>query len=372
MEDVCQVEIPLRGAYGGNNAIHRLDQADRALVEARTEGVQRVEDQTAITSADTTPAGGDRASAGSSSQEFAPTSERKRIFDGYMMVDWSSSSTPCWGRNSIWIGCGEWAGDTLFETWRNPHTRHQAFTAMAETLARWCAEGKRCLVGLDFAFGYPAGFAAALRLADPPWKAILNHVAQGITDTAQNHHNRDAFAAACNATISSGPGPFWGCHGGAMCTTLTTRRVGLFTFPQAGMEEYRTTERRANQITTIQSVWKLNQGVSVGGQTLLGLKYLHQLRNDPTRSVATQIWPFETGWGVGDARVVLAEIFPSVVPLDGTLSGVSDLIQVRSCVRHAAKEDSLGALGARFLRPVGLTSTEEVLIRGEEGWILFV
>jgi precorrin-8X/cobalt-precorrin-8 methylmutase len=244
-----------------------------------------------------------------------------------------------------------------------------------DLLGRWGKEGRRTLVGLDFAFGYPRGFAAALQLPRPAWQGVLNYCAQHVHDAANNLHNRDAFAAACNTAISTGPGPFWGCHAGAAGPALTTQRVGLFAFPHHGLAEYRITEQRVrSQGVLPQSVWKLNQGVSVGGQTILGIKHLAELRfhSDPTISDGMRIWPFETGWAApGDVRTVIAEIFPSIVAIDEEVAnGVPDLTQVRSCVRHAASLDRAGQLLASFDAP-GLTPEQSQAVLAEEGWILF-
>jgi hypothetical protein len=238
-----------------------------------------------------------------------------------------------------------------------------------------------CASGFDFAFGYPRGFASALGLSpsDRPWQAILDEFGKGVEDRANNYHNRDEFAAACNARIAGGgPGPFWGCPAGAVELNLTKRRVGVFTFPYAGLEEYRETERRARMLgIPPQSVWKLNQGVSVGGQTILGIKYLADLRSggDAGADDRMKIWPFETDWAVptGADRVVLAEIFPSILPIEDDLSGlVRDLAQVRTCVRHAAALDACGRLEEAFGPPLGLSEAQLATATTEEGWILFV
>ena len=39
--------------------------------------------------------------------------DSSRLFDDYVMVDWSASSHPRTGKDSIWIASGDWHGDTL-------------------------------------------------------------------------------------------------------------------------------------------------------------------------------------------------------------------------------------------------------------------
>lgn len=305
----------------------------------------------------------------------APQSD-SRVFDVYLMVDWSSKSTPATGKDSVWLGWGEWDGLLLREGNENPRTRCLALSRMREMLEQWQRTDKRVLLGLDFAFGYPCGFAAALGFTRPAWRAILEHFHQHVQDDMANRHNRDLFASACNACIGGGPGPFWGCHAGAVTANLTTQRIGQFDFPYRGLENYRTTEDRVRSrgITT-QPVWKLNQGVSVGGQTILGIKYLADLRwhSPETLSETMRIWPFETGWGLPtDGRIVIAEIFPSLLPLDEDIAeSVNDLAQVRTCVRHAAQLDAQGQLAAWFGQPPSLAMPHSENALTEEGWILF-
>jgi hypothetical protein len=136
----------------------------------------------------------------------------------------------------------------------------------------------------------------------------------------------------------------------------------------------RATDQRAKQQATTQSVWKLNQGVSVGGQTILGLHYLAELRfhSEPEISRQTRVWPFETGWGLPEAAgIVLAEIFPSLLEVESRLGRVPDESQVLSCTRHAAREDGKGRLSGCFEQPAGAPPADLQAAADEEGWILF-
>ncbi|HEY3943294.1 MAG TPA: hypothetical protein VGL60_12550, partial [Acidimicrobiales bacterium] len=78
-------------------------------------------------------------------------------FDQIVVVDWSASAKPTRGRDSIWVGRCE-VGSERRET-RNLPTRAAAASYLAELLGRSAATGAATLVGLDFSFGYPAGFA---------------------------------------------------------------------------------------------------------------------------------------------------------------------------------------------------------------------
>lgn len=296
-----------------------------------------------------------------------------RAFDAYVMVDWSSSSTPVTGNDSIWIAWGAWSGRVFTAgSPRNVPTRMEAIEILRTQIVRWRDEGKRVLVGFDFAFGYPAGFAAALGLptAGGAWKALHEYFELHVMDSARNSHNRDAFADECNRKVGA-PGPFWGCTARAATASLTQQRVGVFSFPHHGLEEWRATDAAARRRLTTQSVWKLNCGVSVGGQTILGIKHLQSLAS----SLNGHRWPFD-GWTTPkEPAVWFAEIFPSLVLYPEWTNEYTtrrDRTQVQSCLRRAAERDAAGVLRADFAVPATLDAATLFRVESEEGWILWV
>ena len=50
---------------------------------------------------------------------------------------------------------------------------------IGDALRQFVAGGERVLVGFDFPYGYPAGFAAALDLTGPPWLAVWRYLVAG-------------------------------------------------------------------------------------------------------------------------------------------------------------------------------------------------
>ncbi len=87
------------------------------------------------------------------------------LFDAYIMVDWSASSSPCQGKDSVWIA--QWRRGSESTEPINPRTRQLAFEALVDLLRGHVRAGSRVLVGFDFPYGYPAGFAEAIGLAEP-------------------------------------------------------------------------------------------------------------------------------------------------------------------------------------------------------------
>ncbi len=106
----------------------------------------------------------------------------------------------------------------------NPPTRHEAMEILADILSDFVARDRVVLVGFDFAFGYPAGFARRLRPADGTWRGVWKDIAARIRDGGNNANNRFAVAAAYNETVSGGAFPFWGCPAAAAGTALAKTR----------------------------------------------------------------------------------------------------------------------------------------------------
>lgn len=300
-------------------------------------------------------------------------------FDTYVMVDWSAAAAPVTGKDSIWIGTAQWQANTdqLSQQTHNVRTRAEALSLLRSFLRESIRRGQRVLLGFDFAYGYPTGFAKALQLASTPqgpWKSVFLYLRDRIQDGDDNSNNREDVASQCNARIGGGPGPFWGCHAGKAGASLTTKRIGELVFPYHGLQEYRHTELAARRIARPQSVWKLNQGVSVGGQTLMGIRRLAELRFESEDALTQnlRIWPFETGWTIPRALVAVVEIFPSLLAPDPSLGAYRDQQQVASLCRWAAREDHAGRLQSYFQRPHRLTEQQARDCEIEEGWIFGV
>src|ERR1700745_491975 len=106
------------------------------------------------------------------------------MFDTFVMVDWSASTVPRTGRDSIWI-C--WHAKDA-ERVENPPTRYAEKSLLTDWLAGAVARGERVLIGFDFPFGYPTGFAARLGLHGPAWRAIWDEIGRLLSGTRENGH----------------------------------------------------------------------------------------------------------------------------------------------------------------------------------------
>jgi hypothetical protein len=284
------------------------------------------------------------------------------VFDAYVIVDWSAARTPKTGRDSIWVCRRDQAGEIVV----NPPTRHLAREWLANALAEATANGQRVLVGFDFPFGYPTGFARRLGLSGTPWRAVWDEIARLIDDRENNDNNRFAVAAALNQRVSGEPFPFWG---------RPMRMESLFLgakhhrrHDNDGLLEKRVIDR---WMVGAQPCWKLIGAGSVGGQVLTGIPVVRALRDDLRWADRARVWPFETGLGLpDDARIVFAEIWPSWWKACATLGPPNDKAQVRTVARIMAEHDRTGGLRSWFSPAVDAGETAQVV--EEEAWTLGV
>jgi hypothetical protein len=232
------------------------------------------------------------------------------------------------------------------------------------------------LVGWDFAFGYPTGFARALGLAGraPAWRRTWTALAALVDDRDDNRNNRWLVAAALNRRLGRRPGPFWNCPARAAGAALAAKRPP---FPYrasaaVSLDEYREADRRLRASGRfVQSVWKLYTAGSVGSQTLLGIPRVAALRFAPRRADVSRVWPFETA-SPGSARpfVLHVEIWPGIVPLERALHPIKDAAQVLAMVRSLAARDDAGELARLLAEPRRTAGAHAARCLDEEGWIL--
>jgi precorrin-8X/cobalt-precorrin-8 methylmutase len=288
-------------------------------------------------------------------------------FDAYVMVDWSASSAPRTGKDSIWWCVGRWRGGRLrVDAPANSPTRPAAMDAIRARLRAMAAGRQSVLVGFDFPYAYPRGLARALGLPGEPWRAIWDELSRLVRDDQEGRtNNRFEVAAALNRRLG-GRGPFWGCPAAAQCDALWMTKG---TMPCGALEELRLAERSPRGP---KSGWQLFYNGSAGSQALLGIPLLARLRDDPALSAVSLVWPFETGPLLPRreprrGRVVHAEVYPSLIPAIPGPGEVKDAAQVRALVRHFAARDRSDRLGADFSAPARAGDAWR-----EEGWILGV
>lgn len=286
------------------------------------------------------------------------------MFDTVIIVDWSAANVPKTGRDSIWICRRDRTGETI----ANPATRHAAKALLCDMLGAAAARDERVVVGFDFPFGYPAGFAARLGLAGTPWRAVWDEIARLIADEPDNRNNRFEVGEALNRRISNGRFPFWGCPPGRAYVHLGPRHHNGHA--AGGIAEKRLID---SWMVGAQPCWKLAYTGSVGSQALTGIPIVRALRDDARWAGRARVWPFETGLALpDDARIVFAEVWPSWwrKQICFGLGPPNDKAQVRAVAAIFAETDRSGDLCAWFAPPVDAADQDRVIV--EEAWTLGV
>lgn len=255
------------------------------------------------------------------------------------IVDWSAASALSPARPSpdaIWVGIRDATGERV---------EYLRSRTAAEALLRDLVKTGNWLIGFDFPFAYPSGFAQRLTgRAEAP--AVWEWLETRIEDAPDNRNNRFQVAAAVNRQF--GGGPFWGRPASLALPDLPARK--LVDYTALGLPERRAVE---GLVPSAQAVWKLYTTGSVGSQALMGLPVIARLARLP----GVAVWPFQP-----PARVTLAEVYPSLLaPEVAAEGGIKDAAQVRLLARalwHLAAHDRLAPL------------LEVPEIAREEGWIL--
>ena len=297
-----------------------------------------------------------------------------RLFNAYVMVDWSAASAPKQGKDSVWIGVmkRDIRFRLTFEAF-NPATRKAAEAQLREVLADLRRRGDRALVGFDFPLGFPAGTAQALKLKDPTWRGLWAFVAANLVDKADNTNNRFAVAAKMNRLMTDEARPFWGAPPKDVQRWLQPTKA-------TGAGEAEPAQLRRTELATpglgkagAKSVWQLMGAGSVGGQALTGIPAVKRLVDELDGKAL--VWPFETGWraltpaDLEGKEIAVAEIYPALVPAKPEPGEVPDRAQVRGLAEHFAKLDEQGKLAQAFA-PRTAAAADDPIVETEEGWIL--
>jgi hypothetical protein len=299
-----------------------------------------------------------------------------RLFDAYIIADWTAAEGKKLGENSVWIGVAK--RDVRFRLYTETHnvaTRAEGEAMIKTLLADHAKRGDRVLLGLDFSFGYPVGTAARLGLKETPaWSAVWKFVASNVVDKPDNTNNRYQVAAKMNRLMTDDAWPMWG------APAKQTQRWLTATKPPQGtgdIPEFRATELavRKGKLQP-KSNWQMHGAGAVGGQTLVGIPMVRRLLEHLGPSAA--VWPFGTGWRALDAAdveplsVLLAEVWPSMWPTTVAEGEFKDQAQVRTTAEAFALMDERGELSKAFAPPKGTDETLVAQVESEEGWILGV
>ena len=307
------------------------------------------------------------------------------FFETYIFVDWSARNklapqNP--STDAIWIGELTPSFNDLNEKYFRG--RQNCFRFLVDRLLHHFELNHRVLLGFDFAYGYPQGLASALNLPagnKGSWWKIWTELVARIEDADDNSNNRFVVASELNRIAGSGNGgPFWGVPVGQATDYLYPSSPGFPFKAKRGinLDRLRIAESRLRRA---QETWKLLGAGSVGGQTLVGIPYLHRLRRHVDFADRSAVWPFETNFTSTPTPqtgpyIIHAEIWPGVVRhavtsiIEKQKAAIRDQIQVRVMCQWAADLDEKNELGRLFNDPDGLDQDQIQTCIEHEGWIL--
>jgi hypothetical protein len=292
----------------------------------------------------------------------------QRLFQAYVMVDWSAAAKPTTGTDSIWVGVlkRNVRFQMAFEA-HNPATRADAEKLLTSVLDDLKRKSERALVGFDFPLGFPRGTAGALKLEGAPWQALTAFITKEVKDKPDNANNRFQVGAKMNRLMTGEAFPFWGAPARDEQTMLSAKRPREH--GPADLPEFRLAEQAVKGPS---SIWKLYYQGSVGGQALTGIPVVKRL----AEKRAARLWPFETGWkpltpsDLAEIDCVFAEIYPSLYPAKPAAGEIKDQAQVRGACERFNALDEKGQLAALF--GPAKEDPRRAAVENEEGWILGV
>ena len=294
-----------------------------------------------------------------------------RLFQAYVIAQWSAASKPTTGADAVWIGVlkRDVRFRFAFEA-HNPPTRAKAEALIASVLDDRIKRRERTFVGFEFPLGFPRGLAAGLKLkGDEPWRAVWDQMARMVKDKADNTNNRFGVGSEINRRLTEGPFPFWGCPPRDALTTLQPKRGREH--GEGDIPEFRRVEE-ANRAAN--PVWKLYYNGAVGGHAILGLPMVRRLLD--AHGGAARAWPFQTGWktlteaDLVGVEVVMAEVSDAGLAVQPLPGEVRDAAAVRALAEYLTKLDEAGKLGALFGPKKKPAADLVTTVEREEGWAL--
>jgi molybdopterin molybdotransferase len=270
-------------------------------------------------------------------------------FDRIAILDWSAASTTRRGKDSIWLAVVCPAGLTV----ENLPTRAAAQARLSALISDCVSASERLLIGADFAFGYPSGFAKDLTGSTSPL-AVWAWLEKALIDGPDNANNRFQTAARMNRALP-GLGPFWFRPAALDLPDLPLKGTARHSH---GLPDLRLCDRRA---PGAQSVWKLGGAGSVGSQALTGQAMLARLRMAHPGQIS--VWPFEAP----STPVILAEVYPSLLAPQVAAAERQQPGQPRDAHQVRLLAQALAGVGdlCSLLSP---DAPADIL--AEEGWIL--
>ncbi len=263
-------------------------------------------------------------------------------FDTIVMIDWSggndTGARP--RKDAIWAGISR-GGQPQDPVYLRNRIAAEAW--IADLIETELGTDRRVMIGFDFPFGYPAGFAEALTGAPDPL-ALWDWFEARIKDTG-DANNRFDLAGELNLALGDGRGPFWANGLPKRDIPGLPRTKADYSNPFA---DKRQSEAQAKGAFTC---WQMAGAGAVGSQVFMGLPVLSRLRSRFREKVS--VWPFEPL----TSQVAFVEIWPSLTVGAAPQGVIKDAWQVQEAARQIS-----GQSGTALAEMLDVSAPEE-------GWI---
>ncbi|SHE38669.1 molybdopterin molybdotransferase [Ferrithrix thermotolerans DSM 19514] len=281
------------------------------------------------------------------------------MFETIMVVDYSASSRPKTGKDTIWLGVirAPFEGVELY----NPPTRFRLSEIIKAVVKDSVDDQHRALLALDFAISYPASFIEtfyrctrglathedsnpfSVNLLPTEIVHLYLYLERSVVDDSKNRNNRFDVASELNRAI--GQRVFWG-H-----PTRHSSQPWLYAHKdKRSLEligEYRNCDQGARTISGrrfISSPFQLYGAGSVGSQSILGIARLMRLARElQDQGVAIDLWPYPMQ-SIAPAPLTLCEWWPSMIQLPDVYNGPKDRQQVICSCKYLSKLQDSGEL----------------------------
>ena len=111
-----------------------------------------------------------------------------RLFDAYVIANWTAAEGKKLGEQSLWIAVAKRdVRMRLKVETHNAATRAEGEKLLADILSDLNKRGDRALIGLDVPLGFPVGTAARLNLKDQSWSGLWAFLADNVRGQARQH-----------------------------------------------------------------------------------------------------------------------------------------------------------------------------------------
>ncbi len=290
------------------------------------------------------------------------------VFKRYISIDWSGAGTESkrGGLRIVESSPNHPNGRVVDPVEANPRVRAGTRSWTRAECKDWLAEAlrqdqPRCLIAMDFGFGYPWGADGAV-FGCRGWREMLGAV-------AERYHEQERAESAAKEINSriEGSGPY----------RFSLDRSDFRFYLDNGVAYYRMVETLVPQAI---SQWYLGAGPRVGSSTITGLATLdHLMVLRDQGEIEFQVWPQECNTSDG-ARHIMVESYPAIYPEPQDFGGCRendehchDAWKALQWMLQKAKAGTLGRYfniaPKPFGRVEGIRFEEQVRF---EGWIFGV